>query len=67
MYIYIYIYGCLQVLGRVSERPGASELRPISLLTLPLLTLLDSKLPDVSLWAWEFHPFKLRLCLSQTL
>ena len=40
---------------------------PISLLTLPLLTLLDSSFPGNPLWAWEFHPFKLRLCLSQTL
>ena len=29
--------------------------------------LVDSKLPGNSLWAWEFHPLKLRLCLSQTL
>ena len=32
-----------------------------------LLTLLDSNFPGNSLWAWEFHPFKSRLCLSQTL
>ena len=42
-------------------------LRPISLLTLSLLTLLDSNFPRNSLWAWEFHPLELRLCLSQTL
>ena len=41
-------------------------LRPISLLTLSILTLLDSSFPGNPLWAWEFHPFKLRLCLSQT-
>ena len=27
----------------------------------------DSNCPGDSLWAWEFHPFELRLCLSQTL
>ena len=43
------------------------ELRPIPLLTLSLLTLLDSSFPGNSPWAWEFHPFNLRLCLSQTL
>ena len=42
-------------------------LRPIPLLTLSLLTLLDSNIPGTSLWALEFHPFKLRLCLSPTL
>ena len=31
---------------------------PISLLTLSLLTLLDSNFPGNLLWAWEFHPFK---------
>ena len=41
--------------------------RPISLLTLPLLTLLDSNFPGNSPWAWEFHPLKIALCLSQTL
>ena len=40
--------------------------RPISLLTLPVLTLLDSNFPGNPLWTWEFHPFKFRLCLSQT-
>ena len=42
-------------------------LRPISRLTLPLLTLLDSNFPGNSLWAWESHPLQLRLSLSQTL
>ena len=28
---------------------------------------LSRKIPRKSLWAWEFHPFKLRVCLSQTL
>ena len=32
------------------------QVRPISLLTLRLLTLLESKLPGNPLWAWEFHP-----------
>ena len=42
-------------------------LRLISLITLRLLRLLESNFPGNSLWAWEFHPLKLRLCLSQTL
>ena len=42
-------------------------MRPISLLALPLLTLLDSNFPVNPLWAWEFHPLKLRLCSSQAL
>ena len=40
-------------------------LRPIPLLTLSLLTLLESNLPGNPLWTWEFHPFRLRSCLSQ--
>ena len=40
---------------------------PISLLTLHLLRLLESQLPGNPLWAWEFHPLRLTLCLSQTL
>ena len=43
------------------------RLRPTLLLTLRLLTLLESNFPGNSLWAWEFHPLELRLCLSQTL
>ena len=42
-------------------------IRPISLLTLSLLRLLDANSPGSPLWTWEFHPFKLRLRLSQTL
>ena len=34
--------------------------RPISLLRLSLLRLLDSNFPGNPLWAWEFHPLKLR-------
>ena len=44
-----------------------SIVRPISLLTLSLLTLLESNFPGNPLWAWEFHSFKLRLRWSQTL
>ena len=50
-------------------RPGSPTLENYaqsSLLTLPLLTLLDSNSRENSLWAWEFHPLELRLCLSQT-
>ena len=53
LYIYIYIYTAI--------------IRPIPLLTLSLLTLLDSNFQVNSLWTWEFHPLKLRLCSSQTL
>ena len=28
---------------------------------------LFGEIPRISLWAWEFHPFRLRLCSSQTL
>ena len=44
-----------------------ATVRPILLLTLRLLRLLDSNFPINPLWASEFHPFKLRSCLSQTL
>ena len=43
------------------------RVRPISLLTLSLLTLLDSNFPGNLLCTREFHPFKSRLCWSQTL
>ena len=46
---------------------GTVRVRLISLLTLRLLRLLESNCPGNSLWAWEFLPLKLRLCLSQTL
>ena len=42
-------------------------IRSIVLLTLRLPTLLESNLPGNFLWAWEFHPLTLRLCLSQSL
>ena len=48
-------------------RSSVRQVRPISLLTLPLLTILDSRFPGNPLWTREFHSFKLRLCLSQTL
>ena len=62
--------------SRVSDRladwdPGVPAplpvVPPISLLTLSLLTSLDSNFPVNPLWAWEFHPLSSRLCLSQTL
>ena len=77
MYIYTCIYtnslrwsSVLYVSVFRSRRdfyPVKRVIRPIPLLTLSLLTLLDSNFPGSSLWAWEFHPFKLRLCWSQTL
>ena len=42
------------------SEPAAT--RPIS-----LLRFVNSKSPGDSPWAWEFHPAKSRLCLSQTL
>ena len=42
-------------------------IRPTSLLRLSLLRCLDSKLLGNPLWAWEFHPLELRLCLSRSL
>ena len=59
--------------SNISKRDVASDgmkwysVRPISLLSLSLLRLLDSNLPGDSLWAWEFHPLRLRVCLSQNL
>ena len=44
-----------------------AHLRPISLQRLSLLRLLDSNFQENPLWTWEFHPLKLRFCLSQTL
>ena len=75
MYIYIYIererdvivyYGIYGREARAHEGQEEGSMRPTSLLTLPLLTLLDSTISGNSLWTWEFHPFKSRLCLSQT-
>ena len=37
------------------------------ILAVSLLRLLDSNFPGNSLWAWEFHPLRLRCCLSQSL
>ena len=34
--------------------------------SIVLLRLLDSNFPGNSLWAWEFHPLKLRSCLNLT-
>ena len=44
-----------------------TPVRPISLLRSSLLRFGDSTLSEKSLWTWEFHPFNLRFCLSQTL
>ena len=60
IYIYIYIY-----MGFLADK--ARHVRPISLLRFTLLTLLESNIPGNPLWAWESHPFELRLCSSQTL
>ena len=44
-----------------------SMVRPMSALKVSLLRLLDANFPGNSLRAWRFHPWNLRLCLSQTL
>ena len=66
-------HGDVPVFGRGAIRrqegdsaPAAVGIRPISPLTLSLLRSLDSNFPGNSLRAWECHPLKLRLCLSQT-
>ena len=55
-YIYIYIFGSRTACsGKMESGSGVKkareEIRPISLLTLSLLTLLDSNFPGTSLWA----------------
>ena len=52
--LWVYWYVCRSIV----------DLRPISLLTLSLLTLLDSSFPGNPLWTWWFHRFKLRICLN---
>ena len=75
IYIYIYIYSEREQImytprprgRRKDPRPlCALGIRPILLLTLRIPRLLDSTFPGNSLWAWEFHPLELTLCLSQT-
>ena len=52
----------------VAEGPAAAaSVCPISLLSISLLRLLGSGFPGNSLWTQEFHPLRLRFCLSQTL
>ena len=76
IYIHIYIYIYIYLEGADAAPPSGGRrrptsfiafvcIRPIPLLTLSLLTLLDSNFPGTSLWTWEFHPFKLRSCLSE--
>ena len=80
IYIYIYIYTQLNnnhdndnsrrrkgATIRAPDSYSALRIRPIFLLILPLLTSHDSNFPGNILWAWEFHPFKLRSCFTQTL
>ena len=51
-----------------ARRPCRAGVTPnLPMLRSSPLRLLDSKLPGNSLRAWEFHPLKLRFCLSQTL
>ena len=81
MCIYIYIHTYIHTVGwcrhqralwgtrLVAPRLDTPRhpIRPVSLLTLSLLRLLDSSFPGSPLWTWEFHPSTLRLCLNQTL
>ena len=68
--IYIYIYTYIHI--TLSETPicqslwdwGRGFLRPISLLTLSLLRLLDSNFPGSSLWSWEFPPLRINITLE---
>ena len=68
--IYIYVYRLWDA-GGPSPSPVPASLhvfhRPISLLRLSLLRLLDSNFPGNVLWAWKLHPLELRLYLSQNL
>ena len=80
IYIYIYtqIYSYTESCGkaRVARPRRSATMQPrgdlnsvyaqSSYLHCTLLTLLDSNFPGNPLWAWEFHPLELRLCLSQT-
>ena len=43
---------------RPADTRKSFDTRPISLLTLSLLTLLDSNFPGNPLWTLEFHDFK---------
>ena len=45
---------------RGAHRCACMRVRPISLLRLSLLRLLDSNFPGSPPWAWEFHPLRLR-------
>ena len=63
--IYIYIHTHGKYMCIIACR--GQQIRPITLLRFSLLRFLDSEFLGDSLWTGEFHPVKLRLCLSQTL
>ena len=68
MYIYIYIYTLIYTcIIYYKLDHGFFTLGQPRTTRSTLLTLLDSNFPGHPLWAWESHPFKSRLCLSQTL
>ena len=52
--------------AHVRSAIAARHARPISLLRLSLLRLLDSDFPGNSLWAWEFQPFNIKILLEST-
>ena len=53
IYIYVYNYNSNYMYGRKSI--DCMGVRPISLLRLSLLRLIDSNFPGDPPWAWEFH------------
>ena len=81
-YIYIYIYIRIQMSSgdgstdtpcraapALRNEPGhfTSNLPTNIVPTNITWVKLSRKIPRKSLWAWEFHPVKLRLCSSRTL
>ena len=70
IYIYIHMYGRAFVAAPVEPLKSSClpfddiMIRPILLLTLRLLRLLDSKFPGNPLWAWEFPPITISIMLE---
>ena len=44
-----------------------ARIRSIRKLRIHKLRIVDSKFPEAFRWTWELHPFRLRVCLCQTL
>ena len=62
-------YQLVEAIRKVKTPTEELCLRPLSVRKLRTrkLRIADSEIPGNSLWTWEFHPLKLRTCLSQTL